>query len=121
MIYPEIPNKKQFYHVDEIEWLMQPNEPEHNMANDWEMIDAIGGIVASLSETDQRMIHLIYYERKTFQEAAKEIGILAKSHAWRKTQSALRKFEKALKGNKELMELLKTKYGIVGETNEINA
>jgi DNA-directed RNA polymerase specialized sigma subunit len=118
MIYPEVANKKRFFHPDEIEWLMQPDEPEHNMANDWQMIDAIGEIVASLDATDQRMIHLIYYERKTFQEAAKEIGILAKSHAWRKTKSALKKFETALRNNKELMELLETKYGIVGETNE---
>ena len=58
------------------------------------------------------MIQLIYYERKTFQEAAQLVGIRAKSHAWRKTKSAMDKLENALRSNAQLMEMLEKKYDI---------
>lgn len=68
-----------------------------------------------MDETDQQMIYLIYYERKTFQEAAREVGISAKSHAWRKTKSAVNKLEVLLKQNPVIMEILNNKYGIIGD------
>lgn len=109
-----IPNQKK-YHSNEIEWLMQPNATANDFDDDIVLYDAIAETVASMDATDQQMIYLIYYERKTFQEAAREVGISAKSHAWRKTKSAVNKLEILLKQNPVIMEILNNKYGIIGD------
>ena len=109
-----IPNQKK-YHSNETEWLMQPNATANDFDDDIVLYDAIAETVASMDATDQQMIYLIYYERKTFQEAAREVGISAKSHAWRKTKSAVNKLEILLKQNPIIMEILNNKYGIIGD------
>ena len=109
-----IPNQKK-YHSNEIEWLMQTNATANDFDDDIVLYDAIAETVASMDATDQQMIYLIYYERKTFQEAAREVGISAKSHAWRKTKSAVNKLEILLKQNPVIMEILNSKYGIIGD------
>jgi DNA-directed RNA polymerase specialized sigma subunit len=109
-----IPNQKK-YHSNETEWLMQPNATANDFNDDIVLYDAIAETVASMDATDQQMIYLIYYERKTFQEAAREVGISAKSHAWRKTKSAVNKLEILLKQNPVIMEILNNKYGIIGD------
>jgi DNA-directed RNA polymerase specialized sigma subunit len=114
MIPENIPNQKK-YHSNEIEWLMQPNATANDFDDDIVLYDAIAETVASMDATDQQMIYLIYYERKTFQEAAREVGISAKSHAWRKTKSAVNKLEILLKQNPVIMEILNSKYGIIGD------
>jgi DNA-directed RNA polymerase specialized sigma subunit len=110
-----IPSAQKYYRSNEIEWLMQPYETEHDFEDDIVLLDAIAETVASLDATDQQMIHLIYYERKTFQQAAKAVGISAKSHAWRKTRAAVNKLEILLKQNPAIMEILNKKYGIIGD------
>lgn len=114
MIPEDIPNQKK-HHSDDIEWLMQPYAVAHDYDDDIVLLDAVAKTVASMDETDQQMIYLIYYERKTFQEAAREVGISAKSHAWRKTKSAVNKLEVLLKQNPVIMEILNNKYGIMGD------
>jgi DNA-directed RNA polymerase specialized sigma subunit len=109
-----IPNQKK-YHSNETEWLMQPNATANDFDDDIVLYDAIAETVASMDATDQQMIYLIYYERKTFQEAAREVGISAKSHAWRKTKSAVNRLEILLKQNPIIMEILNNKYGIIGD------
>lgn len=110
-----IPSAQKYYRSTEIQWLMQPYEVEHDFDDDIILLDAIAETVASLDATDQQMIQLIYYERKTFQQAAKVLGISAKSHAWRKTRSAVNKLEILLKKNPAIMEILNKKYGIIGD------
>ena len=114
MIPENIPYKKK-YRSDEIEWLMQPYEVDNDYEDDIVLLDSIAEMVASLDATDQHMIQLIYYERRTFQEAAALVGISAKSHAWRKTKSAVNKLEKLLKESPAIMEILNKKYGITGD------
>jgi DNA-directed RNA polymerase specialized sigma subunit len=63
---------------------------------DWDLIDTVASVVATLDEEDQRVLHLVFYERRTFDEAAEALGIKAKSHAWRKTQKALESLKTAL-------------------------
>ena len=109
-----IPNQKK-YHSNETEWLMQPNATANDFDDDIVLYDAIAETVASMDATDQQMIYLIYYERKTFQEAAREVGISAKSHAWRKTKSAVNRLEILLKQNPIIMEILNNKYSIIGD------
>jgi len=114
MIPENIPNQKK-YRSTEIEWLMQPYEQESDYDDDIVLFDAVSETVASMDETDRQMIYLIYYERRTFQEAARIVGISAKSHAWRKTKSAIQKLEVLLKQNPVIMDILNKKYGILGE------
>ena len=92
----------------EIEWLMMPFADAPPEAN-WELIDLIASVMSTLSEEDQQALHGIFYERKTYQELAGDLGIRAKSHAWRKTDAALRNLKKALLENDEFMEMF---YGI---------
>lgn len=100
------------YNPDSTEWLMMPNERVVPVIDNDEIIALVRETLSMLDDIDQRMIHLIYYERKTFQESAKIVGIKAKSHAWRKTKSAMDKLEFALRNNAELMDKLEMKYGI---------
>lgn len=94
------------------EWLMMPNETERPIVDNDDIINLVKDTLSSLDDIDQQMIQLIYYERKTFREAAQLVGIKAKSHAWRKTKSAMVKLEEALRSNVELMDLMEKKYEI---------
>lgn len=105
------------YDSDSTEWLMQPNAIDRPKKTDWELEDMVALALSSLSDIDQRMLQLIYQEGRTFEYAAKAIGIRAKSHAWRKTKLALDHLEETLMSNPRVKELLKMKYGI-GANNE---
>lgn len=63
---------------------------------DWDIIETVSAVLATLDEEDQQVLHLIFFERRTFDEAAEALGIKAKSHAWRKTQKALHALKTAL-------------------------
>jgi DNA-directed RNA polymerase specialized sigma subunit len=111
--FPDQPSPKHYMEVDEdIEWLMQPLVYENPEKESLELSELMADVMESMDTVDQQMLHLIYYERKTFQEAARELGIKAKSHAWRKTQSALEKFGDAIKSNPQIMEILNNKYDL---------
>ena len=107
----DIPDVKE-YNPDSTEWLMMPYQIATPIVDNDEMVELVRELLSSLDEIDQQMIQLIYYERKTFQEAAQIIGIRAKSHAWRKTKAAMKKLESALRSNAELMVILEKKYDI---------
>lgn len=100
------------YDPNSTEWLMMPNQISVPVVDNDDMVALVREVLSTLDDIDQQMIQLIHYERKTFQEAAQIIGIKAKSHAWRKTKSAMEKLENALRSNAELMELLEMKYEI---------
>jgi DNA-directed RNA polymerase specialized sigma subunit len=100
------------YGSDTTEWLMMPNVPDYEPSDMTEIVAILRQVLSALDETDQRMIHLIYYERNTFQEAARKLGLRAKSHTWRKTKAAMENFAKALKENPRLMIILEERYGI---------
>ena len=95
-----------------IEWLMQPNVPENYVRDDSDINDMVAEALSSLTDIDQRMIELIYLEGRTFEYAARAIGLNAKSYASRKTKQAIENLETALRSNAKLMQLLKAKYGI---------
>ena len=95
----------------EIELLMQPFSVKHN-ETDWELIELVQEILSTLSEADQEALHGIFYQRNTYQELASELGIKAKSHAWRKVDSALANLKKALVKDERFI-------GMMGEQYEI--
>ena len=109
--FPDQQSPANYMQVDEdIEWLMQPLIYENPEKESLELSELMSDIMNSMDEVDQEMLQLIYYERKTFQEAAQELGLKAKSHAWRKTKVALDKFADAVKNSPHIMELLNKKY-----------
>lgn len=94
-----------------IEWLMMPfadAQPE----TDWELIDIVSSVLSTLSESDQQALHGVFYERKTYQEVAEDFGIKAKSHAWRKTDTALKNLKRALLADDRFIQSIGEKYGI---------
>jgi DNA-directed RNA polymerase specialized sigma subunit len=107
----DIPDVRE-YDPDSIEWLMMPHQVVVPLIDNDELIELVRELLSTLDDIDQQMIQLIYYERKTFQEAAQIIGIRAKSHAWRKTKAAMKKLESTLRSNAGLMEILEKKYDI---------
>lgn len=88
---------------------MQPFSVKHN-ETDWELIELVQGILSTLSEADQEALHGIFYQRNTYQELASELGIKAKSHAWRKVDSALANLKKALIKDERFIEMMGEKY-----------
>lgn len=111
--FPDQQSPANYMQVDEdIEWLMQPLIYENPEKESLELSELISEVLMSLDDVDREMLQLIYYERKTFQEAAQEMGIKAKSHAWRKTKSALDKFAEAIQSNPQIMEILNNKYDL---------
>ena len=109
--FPDQPSPKNYMEVDEdIEWLMQPNIYENPEKESLELSELMADVMYSMDETDQEMLQLIYFERKTFQEAAQQLGLKAKSHAWRKTQSALDRFAETIKSSPQIMGILNNKY-----------
>lgn len=81
--------------------------PEAN----WELIELVSEILSTLDEADQEALHGIFYERKTYQDLAKDLKIKAKSHAWRRTDAALKNLKKALLQNERFIELIGEQYG----------
>jgi predicted DNA-binding protein (UPF0251 family) len=111
--FPDQQSPANYMQVDEdIEWLMQPLVYENPEKESLELSELMSEVLMSLDDVDREMLQLIYYERKTFQEAAQEMGIKAKSHAWRKTKSALDKFAEAIQSNPQIMEILNNKYDL---------
>jgi DNA-directed RNA polymerase specialized sigma subunit len=73
---------------DFFERLMQPfgaDTPD----TDWELVDVVAAAYDKLDDDDKQVLHEVFYARSTYEETAENIGIKAKSHAWRKTQRAL--------------------------------
>ena len=95
----------------EIELLMQPFSVKHN-ETDWELIELVQEILSTLSEADQEALHGIFYQRSTYQELASNLCIKAKSHAWRKVDSALANLKKALIKDERFIEMMGEQYGI---------
>lgn len=100
---------------DTTEWLMQATLTEHT-PTDWTLVDAVSEAIAILGDIDQQMLHLVFYERKSFQQAAKATGLKAKSYAWRKTKLALDNLEEILRSNPKLMQAITDKYLLENES-----
>ena len=109
---------KTLHDSNSIEWLMQPNATENFVVDSTDINDMVAEALSSLTDIDQRMIELIYLEGRTFEYAARAIGLNAKSYAWRKTKQAMLNLETALRSNAKLMQLLKAKYGIGDNDDE---
>ena len=63
---------------------------------DWELIDIVQEVFDTLDDADKEILNEIFFKQNTYEVAKTNIGIKAKSHAWRKTRRALNNLKKAL-------------------------
>ena len=101
------PRKRLNQHTTEWEVLMMPFSYEIKVEEtNWEMVDMVIECIATLDESDQRVLYEIFYDKNTYETLANNLGIKAKSHAWRKTQSALDRFAETIKSSPQIMGIL---------------
>ena len=63
---------------------------------DWELIDIVQEVFDTLDDADKEILNESFFQQNTYEVAKTNIGIKAKSHAWRKTPRALNNLKKAL-------------------------
>lgn len=95
----------------DIGFLMMPYAYDHDDTN-WELVELVQAALSTLSKSDQDALEGVFYQRKTYQELASDLGIKAKSHAWRKTDSAIKNLKKALLANEKFIEMMEEKYDL---------
>lgn len=95
----------------DIGFLMIPYAYDHDDTN-WELVELVQATLSTLSKSDQDALEGVFYQRKTYQELASDLGIKAKSHAWRKTDSAIKNLKKALLANEKFIEMMEEKYDL---------
>lgn len=89
------------------EILMQPfMDDDMSAPTDWELIDLVQEVFDTLDDADKEILNEIFFQQNTYEVAKTNIGIKAKSHAWRKTRRALNNLKKALLEN----ETFRSKY-----------
>lgn len=77
---------------------------------DWELIDIVQTVFDTLNETDKEILNEIFFQQNTYEVAKTNIGIKAKSHAWRKTRRALNNLKSALLANETFRSKYATTY-----------
>jgi DNA-directed RNA polymerase specialized sigma subunit len=95
----------------EIEILMMPYssmEPEDIEAEEI-MFKAVADCIKQLSESEQDIIMAIFYDRITYEELTSVANVKAKSHAWKKTKTALQKLKEIMETHPDLQKYTKEK------------
>lgn len=98
--------------ISEIELLMMPyiDTDITDLEPNWELIDAVTQAMSMLTEEEQWVLYRMFYDRVTYEELKNNLGIKAKSHAWRKTRLALESLKTELLKN-PLFEKMKDNNG----------
>jgi len=89
------------------EVLMQPflyDDP--HPPTDWNLIDLVQEAFDTLGDADKQILNEIFFQQNTYETAKTNIGIKAKSHAWRKARKALNNLKSVLLEN----ETFRSKY-----------
>lgn len=94
---------------DFFERLMSPFA-DTQLETDWELVDIVAAAFGRLKNKDKEILHEVFYARSTYEEAAENIGIKAKSHAWRKTHKALENLRNQLVADNNFRSKYGTKY-----------
>lgn len=84
--------------ITDIELLMMPftDMDASDLEPDWERIDAVTHAMSLLSEEERWILYRMFYDRATYEQLTNDLGIKARSHAWRKTRQALDKLKTIL-------------------------
>lgn len=93
-----------------LEALMAEPFYQQSPDTDYELVRIVTECYDQLSDADQLILHEIYFLQNTYEESAGNVGIKAKSHAWRKTRKALDNLKEKLLEHKEFLETYATKY-----------
>lgn len=75
---------------------------------DWDILDIVTECIGKLSPTDQKMIEQIFYDRNTYEAAAQNLGVPAKSQVWRKTKIALERLKAELLKHPQFQQMIGT-------------
>jgi len=89
--------------------LMQPFGNDE-LDTDWDLVDIVAAAYDKLDDNDKEVLHEVFFIRSTYEETAENIGIKAKSHAWRKTQKALENLRNNLVADENFRRNYGTKY-----------
>jgi hypothetical protein len=76
----------------------------------WEIIDVVRAEIENMSPQDQNILEFIFSYGQTYEKLTEELNIKAKSHAWRKTRTALKRLSDRLMQNEEFLEKAKQYY-----------
>lgn len=93
--------------ITDIELLMMPFidiEPA-DLEPDWNKIDAVTEAMSMLDEEERWILYRVFYDRVTYEELTNNLGIKARSHAWRKTRLALEKLKTILLNNPQFKNM----------------
>jgi len=88
-----------------VELLMAEPFYEQSPDTDYELVRIVTECYDELNDADRLILHEVYFLQNTYEDSASNIGIKAKSHAWRKTRKALENLREKLLENKEFTEL----------------
>lgn len=95
--------------LSDIEILMMPmlDRTAEDYEPNWDLLDAVDEALSTLTESEQEILRIIFFDRETYENLKDSIGLKAKSHAWRKTQAALANLESALRKNHKFIRSFK--------------
>lgn len=89
----------------ETDYLMQPGQYKYEDNED--IIEAVMECVEQLNESDKELVYSVFYERMTYEELKDVAGVKAKSHAWKKTMTALENLKAIMEGHPALSKYTK--------------
>lgn len=88
---------------------MQPFGSDE-LDTDWELVDIVAAAYDKLDKKDKEVLYEVFYAQSTYEQTAENIGIKAKSHAWRKTHKALENLRNQLVADNNFRSKYGTKY-----------
>lgn len=93
--------------ITDIELLMMPfsDLDAADLEPDWSAIDAVTEAMSLLSEEERWILYRVFYDRVTYEELTNNLGIKARSHAWRKTRLAMDKLKSILLENPKFQHM----------------
>lgn len=93
------------------EILMQPfMDNDMSAPTDNRLIDIVEEVYVTLKDDDKKILNEIFFQQNTYEVAKTNIGIKAKSHAWRKTRKALNNLKTALLENEKFRSEYASKF-----------
>ena len=93
-----------------VELLMAEPFYQQSPDTDYELVRIVTECYDQLNDADRLILHEVYFLQNTYEDSASNVGIKAKSHAWRKTRKALDNLKEKLLDNKEFMNVYANKY-----------
>lgn len=82
-----------------------------NHEQEEELQNAVQECLTQLTDAEQKIIYGVFYDRLTYEDLTSVAGVKAKSHAWKKTKTALHNLKTIMEQHPELQKF-------IGENND---